>query len=715
MNETSNAMQELTRFLGLAHTYTDIFGQRHEASLNAQVAVIQAMTGIQDIEEPAHVLQELLQQRAKQIIEPVHGVRPQEEVECCLILRPGYEGELVKWVLRLENGQDYEGTAQIFRKECPTRPCAKGFESYSCKIPPCAELGYHSLSLYLKGGEILSTTLIVAPSVCYLPASERRYWGLACQVYALKGLKNWGMGDLSDVEALLNSASHLGAGFLGLNPLCSLFYARPEHISPYSPSSRSFFHYLYLDVPLMPEFSECPAAQRLFESEAFQTRLRATRNCEFVDYLEVAKLKKQILELLYNHFVQHHLKDNTDMALAFRSFQQEKGERLHAFGVFEALNEYLLSLDSNNWGWPVWPKAFQDRKGSEVASFADAHRKRVEFFQYLQYHLHLQLSMLQRTAMGQGMSLGLYFDLPVGSDASGFDVWYDSQPFALNMSIGAPPDEFNPKGQNWGLPPMIPQRLRERRYEPFIEVLRANMRYASILRIDHVMSLMRLFWIPRGMEAEQGLYVHYPMKELMSIVALESHRNQCVVVGEDLGTVPDEFRLAMKQAGMLSYRIFYFERTDERFLRPEELPQQALATVTSHDLPTLRGYWQGRDIDLRTCLELFPSKELKDRQIALRKQARKELLDLLNLTNDAFTPELVQRLYCYLGQAKSMLLLVPLEDLMNQLDQVNLPGTVQEYPNWRRRLPYSIEELTRRLSTELSWLIRIRREQGLEG
>jgi (1->4)-alpha-D-glucan 1-alpha-D-glucosylmutase len=363
----------------------------------------------------------------------------------------------------------------------------------------------------------------------------------------------------------------------------------------------------------------------------------------------------------------------------------------------------------------VWPKAFQDRKGSEVASFADAHRKRVEFFQYLQYHLHLQLSMLQRTAMGQGMSLGLYFDLPVGSDASGFDVWYDSQPFALNMSIGAPPDEFNPKGQNWGLPPMIPQRLRERRYEPFIEVLRANMRYASILRIDHVMSLMRLFWIPRGMEAEQGLYVHYPMKELMSIVALESHRNQCVVVGEDLGTVPDEFRLAMKQAGMLSYRIFYFERTDERFLRPEELSQQALATVTSHDLPTLRGYWQGRDIDLRTCLELFPSKELKDRQIALRKQARKELLDLLNLTNDAFTPELVQRLYCYLGQAKSMLLLVPLEDLMNQLDQVNLPGTVQEYPNWRRRLPYSIEELTRRLSTELSWLIRIRREQGLEG
>lgn len=709
MTMNTNAMRELADFLGVAFEYTDIFGQRHESSLIAIEAVIRAMTGIHDLQHPEDVLQELLKQRAKQCVDHVQVVQVGRPVDICLTLRPEDAEYAVQWVLHAEDGRNYQGIAQLVEQRETKMPCAVGYRRYSLHLPVLMELGYHTLELTLKPGDLsLLVSLIVTPNKCYFPEAGKRFWGVSSQLYAQRSQQNWGMGDLSDASALLKIMASVGADFIGVNPLCSLYYARPQHISPYSPSSRSFFHYLYLDLTAMPEFSECAPAQALFESEAFQARLRAARACEFVDYLQVATAKKQVLDLLYDHFVLHHLQNDTEMALAFRSFQRQGGEKLYAFGVFEALHEHFLSVDSNNWGWPVWPTAFRDRKGQDVAVFAEKYQKRVEFFQYLQWQLHLQMGGLKAVSDTSGMGLGLYFDLPVGSDGAGFDVWYEPKLYACDISIGAPLDEFNPNGQNWGLPPMIPQRLREMKYEPFIEVLRANMRYASILRIDHVMSLMRLFWIPRGMEAKDGLYVHYPMQDLMGIVALESHRNRCVIVGEDLGTVPNEFRVAMQQAGMLSYRIFYFERREGRFLKTDELPEQALITVTSHDLPTLRGYWQGRDIDLRTILQLFPVEKLRAEQIFQREQVRKELLDLLELKDDAFTMELVEGLYCYLAQAPSRLLLVQLEDLMGQLDQVNLPGTVREYPNWRRRLPYSIKELAKRLMSDLSWLKRMR-------
>ncbi len=707
----TNVMDELADFLGIAFEYTDIFGQRHEPSLIARDAVIRAMTGIQDLQHPEDVLLELLEERAKQCVDPVLVVQVGRLVNIRLTLRPEYAEYAVQWVLHAEDGRKYQGIARLVWQEGTKRSCAEGYQIYRCHLPILLESGYHSLELALQPGDLsFLVSLIVTPNNCYLPETGERFWGVSSQVYAQRSRRNWGMGDLSDVSALLKMMASAFADFVGVNPLCSLFYVRPEHISPYSPSSRFFFHYLYLDITAMSEFSECGAAQTLFESDEFQARLRAARACEFVDYSQVAAAKKQVLDLLYDHFVAHHLQNHTEMALEFRSFQRKGGEKLYAFGVFEALHEYFLWVDSNNWGWPVWPAVFRDRKCREVAVFAEEHKKRVEFFQYLQWHLHLQMDNLKAASDASDMRLGLYFDLPVGSDGAGFDVWYEPELFARDISIGAPLDEFNPKGQNWGLPPMIPQRLREMRYEPFIEVLRANMRYASILRIDHAMSLMRLFWIPRGMDATDGVYVHYPMQDLMGIVALESHRNRCVIVGEDLGTVPNEFRVAMQQTGMLSYRIFYFERREGRFLRPDELPEQTLTTVTSHDLPTLRGYWQGRDIDLRVMLRLFPSEELRVKEIHQREQARKELLDLLGLKDDAFTMELVIRLYSYLAQASSRLLLVQLEDLTEQLDQVNLPGTVQEYPNWRRRLPYSIEELAKRLSGDLSWLKRMRIE-----
>lgn len=692
MRTDYDVFETLLSLLGISSSYTDIFGKRHEASLSAKGAIVKAMVGDISLLNTSEILARLLDGRARRGLEPVYVFEIGQPIKIHIILRPEYASYRVRWKLMTEDGMSYDGEQYLSPLSAPDVMCPDGYGIYDFDLSCQAGLGYHDLKIVI-GDAAFDTVVVVTPPVCHLPATNRRFWGIGSQLYAQRGKQNWGMGDLSDLNSLMEFAGKLGAGFIGINPICNLFYSRPEHISPYSPSSRYFFHYLYLDIPSMPEFSECAIARDMVHSDGFQSHLKALRGFEFIDYSGVAALKKQILDVLYDHFLRHHLQANTALSQEFRAFQADGGEKLHAFGVFEALNEHFRSLDNNLWGWPVWPAPFRDQNSREVAQFAQEHLQCVGFFQYLQWHLHRQLKKLKEKAADLSLELGLYFDLPVGVDGAGFDVWYQPELYALDISIGAPPDEFNPRGQNWGLPPMLPHRLRELAYRPFVELLRANMRHASILRIDHVMGLMRLFWIPKGMDAQDGVYVRYPMRELMGIVALESQRNQCVIVGEDLGTVPDEFRQAMSERGMLSYRIFYFERKDGHFIAPQEFPVHALTTVTSHDLPTLRGYWEGRDIDLKNMLDLFPSQMLRLRQIGDRKLAKEEIKAILGIKNDGFTMELVYSLYGHLAKSPSLLLLVQMDDLMGQLDQVNLPGTVQEYPNWRRRLPYSIEAL----------------------
>jgi (1->4)-alpha-D-glucan 1-alpha-D-glucosylmutase len=465
-------------------------------------------------------------------------------------------------------------------------------------LPAIASTGYHHLQI---GDSELK--LILHPPRCHQAlAAEQRVWGLSVQLYGVRSKRNWGIGDFSDLRHLAGWAAQAGADLIGVNPLHALFPHNPRHNSPYSPSSREFLNTIYLDVEAVPEYADHGGAKVIVEAADFQARLNALRAAELVDYVSIAQLKTIVLERLYRHFRKQHLAVGSPRALEFRDFQQRGGSDLAKFALYQALQEHLYAEDSNYWGWPVWPEAFRDPNSAAVAAFTAENGERVEYFQYLQWLAAEQLEAACAEARKHGMHIGLYQDLAVGVDLGGADTWADRDLYAIGARIGCPPDDFSLMGQDWGLPPWIPERLHAQAYAPFIAMLRANMRGAGALRLDHVMGLMRLYWAPPGEDARSGAYLNYPLQDLLGILALESQRNCCLIVGEDLGTVPDAVRGALYDLGVLTYRLFYFERNwgqdnHGAFKLPHEYPVQALVSASTHDLPTLAGFWQGADIE----------------------------------------------------------------------------------------------------------------------
>ena len=458
-------------------------------------------------------------------------------------------------------------------------------------------------------------------------ADGGRVFGPTAQLYTLRSRRNWGIGDFTDLRIVLEQWGQRGAALVGLNPLHALFPHAPERTSPYSPSSRLFHNVLYLDPELIEEFHESAEAQQLAASPEFVARLKALRTADLVDYPGVAAAKMQMLELLYATFRAAHLEAGSVRVHEWHEFRVREGEQLRRHALFEALQEHFHRADPSVWGWPLWPPPYRDPEAQAVAQFCRDNLARVEFYEWLQWQCDRQLQGVGSRAYELGLGVGLYGDLAVSIDRGGAEAWANQDLYALAAGVGAPPDDYSPAGQNWGLPPPIPERLRTTGYAPFIATLRASMRHAGALRVDHVMGQMRLYWIPEGMPNAQGAYVHYPLHDLLGILALESQRNQCMVIGEDLGTVPDEMRQAMYDYGVLSYRLLYFERRhDGDFKAPGEYPAAALVAASTHDLPTLAGFWAGRDLQVRLELGLYPNPEAHQQQVLERAQGRARLL-----------------------------------------------------------------------------------------
>lgn len=578
---------------------------------------------------------------------------------------------------------------------------------------PRAALGYHRVRLVRDGGSLAELTYIVTPERCFEPEAVRgkgRVWGPALQVYALRSQRNWGIGDFTDLRATLEQWAARGAGVIGISPLHALFPHAPERASPYSPSNRLFLQTLYLDPERIEDFRESEAARAMAGSAELQRRLAELRARELVDYTAVAEIKRGAFELAYACFRERHLARDTPRARAFRRFLEERGRPLELHATFEALQEKLHREDPRIWGWPVWPEEYRDPDSPAVRRFREENRERVEFYAYLQWQAELQLAELGARALELRTGVGLYGDLAVSMDRGGSESWMNQRALASGVSIGAPPDEFNPAGQDWGLPPFIAERLQETGYAPIIALLRSTMRHNGAVRIDHVMMLHRLYWVPLGASPAEGAYVRYPLHDLLGIVALESQRNSCLVVGEDLGTVAAEVREALRRYGVLSYRLLIFERDEDgRFLAPDEYPAQALAAVSTHDLPTLAGFWEGRDLIVRQELGQFPSEEIRQKQIVARAQARAQLLIALDAEGllppgatvdpgsvPTMTPALACNVHAFVARTPARLMTIQLEDVMGVLDQVNLPGTTDDlHPNWRRKLPLDIESLGR--------------------
>lgn len=706
MNDTRGILDRLCALYGIAPGYHDIFGQWREVPESSRIALLAELGVDASTSERAAAAEVALHAaQARAVLPPVICVAPQS-APWRLPVRSEtmHGGAPFAWRLTLEDGERHEGK---FDQASAARG-ALAFE-IAVPLPP----GCHHLELYMPGrqpGRVGDALLIAAPERCHLPpalADGPGTWGPAIQLYALRSERNWGIGDFSDLSLLAAQWARRGAGVIGLNPLHALFAHNPAHASPYSPSSRLRLNVMYLDVEAIDDFAECEAAQHHVGAPQFQARLAALRSAPLVDYEGVARTKFEVLELLYAHFRKRHLRHESARARAFRGFQSQQGELLRRHALWETLQEHFHRTDPALWGWPVWPKEFRDPASPAVARFAAEHVERIEYFEYLQWQAELQLARVASQCRELGMAVGLYMDLAVSVDRAGSDTWAQHDCFALGASVGAPLDDFNLHGQNWGLPPLRPDRLRATGYVLFAQALREAMRHAGAIRIDHVMGLMRLFWIPAGASALEGGYVHYALDELLAIVTLESQRNCCLVVGEDLGTVPEEVRTALARAGVLSYRLLYFERAhDGTFKSPADFPREALVAVSTHDLATLMGWWSGADLTLRESLGLYPSDALRDAQRWARGEDRPRLLRALaregllpeGYSTDpgalpSMTLDLARAIHSYLARSPSRLMVVQLEDLLGVAEQANLPGTVTEHPNWLRKLPLTVEQM----------------------
>lgn len=711
MNSAEN-LQYLARLAGILDGFQDARGEWRETSDDTRRALLTSM-GIACGDEQAIQASIAAWQRREWEgwLPPVHVAAMSSAPQVTVHLPRRLWSQPFRWVIEWESQRPAQQGDFLPESSPVLQSMELEGESYvavGLALPQLDEPGYHRLRL-LAGDREAQMSLIIHPQRCFTPATlenGQRAWGVSAQLYALRSVRNWGIGDFTDLRHVVEWAAANGAGMVAINPLHALYPHRPQHASPYSPSSRCFLNALCLDIEAVPEYGACAAARDIVVAPEFQAELRVLRAAPLVDYAQVASAKFRVLEVLYREFRDNHLAAGSERARAFTEFLERGGERLHYFALYHTLQAHFYAQDDSIWGWPVWPESYRDRHSPEVAAFAEQHGERITFYQYLEWLGREQLEVVGRRSLELGLAVGIGQDLAVGVDQGGADTWLQPELYALSAQVGAPPDEFNSLGQDWGLPPQLPHTLRKLAYEPFIAALRAGMRQSGALRVDHVMGLMRLYCIPQGLSPADGAYFSYPLRDLFGVLALESQRNKCLVIGEDLGTVAEEVRAAMADFGVLSYRVLYFEREDSGSFRPPAaFPQGALVAITTHDLPTLTGFWKGLDLQRRSALQLFTSESEREAQIVTRAQDCARLLMALErasllpegitvypVSAPEMSPALIQAAYRYIARSPAMLCVVQVEDILGEAEQANLPGTTDGYPNWQRKLSLNIEE-----------------------
>jgi 4-alpha-glucanotransferase len=704
-----NAVQELARLYGVAAAYIDYRAQPREVSVQSQAAILAAI-GIDAADEQAAAaaIHQHQTVRWTRLLPPVVVVESGELLVVPVSVPLDLDATWLEWRISFEDGRQRKGVARLDKLKVVEEGSAedRAYRRLSLTLPELP-LGYHTATIALDTGLSGEVRLVVAPARCFEPpaiASGTRVWGIAVQLYALRSQRNWGMGDFRDLRELIRAAAPLGCGIVGLNPLHALMPANPAHISPYSPSNRQFLNVLYIAAEDVADFGECAEAQQRVAAADFQEKLQALRASVNVDYVGVAAAKFEILKLLYASFRSRHLEQNTERSQAFRNFVELQGEPLRLHAIYDALDAHLRLQGPQYWGWPSWPEDYRDPTAPVVARFARERVQDVEYFLYLQWLAAEQLREAQATARELGMAVGLYGDVAVGANSAGSETWSNRRLYRQGASVGAPPDALALKGQDWGIPPQDPNELRTQQYQPFVGLIRNNMRYVAALRLDHVMSLYRLWWVPRGLLSKDGTYVHYPLEDLIAIMALESERNQCLVIGEDLGTVPEAMTVAMEHYRAYHYKVLLFEQEpDGRFKPPSDYVPTALAAVTTHDLPTLRGWWEEGDLVLRDRLDLYPSPEFKAQAHATRASERRELLLALVKENlwrwspdqplPQYSTALSRAVHAFLGLSPAHVAMIQVEDLIGMSDPVNVPGTDTEHANWQRKVTQDTAEI----------------------
>jgi 4-alpha-glucanotransferase len=639
--------REILTAAGIEPEYYDIWGRVHVTSDDVAQAILKSLG------EPAGHSSIVVRESTDSI--QVH--LPADRAGASMKLEIEWEGGELQhhwyWMPELPTLEVHDG---VMLKRVPL---------------PTLRLGYHTLRLYWMQEPQLQRFAEFRFIVCPLRARsvEGRMAGVALSLYGLRSSRNWGCGDFTDLIGAIDAFAEAGVDFIALNPLHAIPNRQPFNTSPYLPQSSLYRNFIYLDVEkINPDITQ-------------QWGMDVLRGTEFVEYEIVAEMKLEALRECFSKF--HGAGGSPE----FDRYVESEGDLLHAFAVFCALDEEIHRADPNIWIWTDWPEEYRDPRSESVARFAENHCLSVAFFKFLQWHVDRQLSAAQAHAISRGMRIGLYHDLALATDRFGADLWAHREFYATGARVGAPPDDFSPKGQDWSFPPPNREAHRANGYELFAQSIRKNARHGGALRIDHVMRFFRLYWIPDGVDATSGAYVRDYPDDLVAILALESVRGNFLVIGEDLGTVTDEVRLKLGEAGVLSYRVLWFSKhADGSFMRPEEYPAHAAVSTTTHDLPTLAGFVARRDIQVRREAGL-----IDDAQYHARLGERgPEIAKLTEaLQNAGFDGDPVG----FLLSTPCALAIVNQEDLTSEVEQQNLPGTTSEHPNWRRKMKVAVEDL----------------------
>ncbi len=722
MQQIDELINELSELCGIVPEYWDIFGKKHIPSPETKKALLKAMKiKIDSLEE---IIKEINKRKWgpwKSFIEPVCVISVNDQPLKIPVYIPIQEGEESKLALSYtiedENGQREEFTLLEDAITVAEQQWIDGTRYIKTNLFEMArrDIGYYEVQVECRHPDNIfpgavsilkkKSRIIVTPDSCYIPSELQngRTWGLSVNLYSIRSSKNWGIGDFTDLKEIVRWTADLKGGFVGINPLHAIPNTQPFGISPYSPISRLYKNFIYLDIENIPEVLESEDAKAIMESSSLRKEITTLKKRKLLDYEQVASLKEKILRHAFDFFYKRHYMQDTPRAKDFKKYISEEGTTLESFSLFLALQEYMKKA-LNVYTWQQWPEEYRSPSNKLVHEFRQTHEQEIIYCKYIQWRIDEQLKEIVELARSLEMVGGLYHDLAIGSLAGGGDVW-SYQGLMGEADVGAPPDDFSPNGQNWGFPPMIPERLRETGYELFIQTIRKTMKHGGALRIDHAPGLFRLFWIPYGMLAKDGAYVWYPSEELLRIIALESVRNRTIVIAEDLGTVGENVRETLRKFNMLSYKLFYFERNypDSSFVPPQKYPDMALCAVTTHDLPTIYGYWSGQDIKMRKQLGMYPDDTLRQVQVSERKRDKKLIISALKLqgivpedypeTITQMTLELCLAIYQYLAKTPCKLLLVSLDDIIGTLNQQNMPGTVDSYPNWMQKTPFTLEEI----------------------
>ncbi|HOQ43955.1 MAG TPA: 4-alpha-glucanotransferase [Bryobacteraceae bacterium] len=710
------ALDRAAQMWGIEPEYGDTWGHLHTTTPETKKGILKALgVPVDSREELDRAIENRLWKEWSRLLPPVL-VRGETDRSLWINIPEELEGLTAQLEIRWEGGQAERSTISLADLNTIGRSELRGvrFVRKEAPLQPNAPLGYHEVEVTIRPPDAEPRSavmrLILCPDRAYVPPAVRdgaRTAGLAIALYGLRSKRNWGCGDFTDLENIIDwLAGEVGAAYIGLNPLHAIANRQPFNISPYLPSSSFFKNPIYLDVERVEDFRNSPRARAFFSRPEVQAEIEALRSAEFVEYERVWALKTRGLKLAFLHFLPEYRR-NSPRAAEFRDFIEREGEMLDRFATWCALDEWIHRRNPNVWVWPDWPEEFRNPDSTATRRFRGRYWRSVLYHKYVQWQIDLQLESAQAHARNKGLSIGLYHDLALATDRCGADFWAYRPFYVSGCRVGAPPDNFSPKGQDWSFPPPNSEHHRETGYRLFAESIRRNCRHGGALRIDHAMRFFRLYWIPEGMDPAGGAYVRDRFEELLHIVALESVRQRVAIVGEDLGTVTPDIRRALERFGVYGYKVPYFEKDGHgRFKLPWDYPAQAMVTSATHDLPTLAGFWKARDIEARHNAGLLLDEANYHHQLAERASEKQKLLDALfaaGLLPDSFprdaahvpelTGELHNALVGWLALAPSAFMTLNQEDLTKETEQQNLPATVSEYPNWRRKMIYTLEEL----------------------